>query len=505
MRRRVLVACVFAPGLSVAGCGTGSTKLATAMPESGDCVLVPRPAVAADTITISLSDNVLLEHAPIPHNLGERFLYRHLFGTLITLDCNGRPLPDLARSWRSGNRGQRWELTLSDDAQFWDGTRLTADHVVNSWRENTDVQRLGVLPESVSVKGDRVVSVGFRRSYQAVPPVLADPAAAVFRHTRERPGIQGAGVRAFDVSVSSEMISVSPAGHDRSQPTLHFRTVVQLQQRDMIDRGIDLLLTDDTQVLEYAATRVDYVSVPLPWNRTYVVAAPGPVTQYVTHDSAAVDEPSIGHLGVDARQALARDAVRSEARAAEPPFWWEDLSHCQVSAENGFSYPSRSGRAGRPTGETDRSLRVVYQRGDPVGRDLAERLVALSSAGASEDVLAVLRIRPSQAESIVSGDKRLLARELTRDGFVASLQAGSDQAYVFHLPSRPLSECVWADDFIAMTDWLVPSEVSAVSLSRIRFGRSLTPLVDTRSHLVVRGNRIGLSFGWDGTAILHYP
>jgi hypothetical protein len=502
--RRILLAGALVLTLFAVGCGARSTELSPSLPEQAECLLVPGPTLAADTIAISLADEVLLQRAPSPHNQGERFVYRHLFGTLIGLDCNGRPRPGLATSWRSSNGGRRWELTLNEDAQFWDGTRLTAAHVASSWRANSNLVQLGIVPESLSVQSEGVVAVDFRESHGTVPPVLAHPALAVLRRLPGTGDVQGTSTRSLDVVVSGGMISVSPVAGHRSQPTVQFRTVTRAQQRDMIDQGIDLLITGDPQVLDYAATRSEYLAVPLPWSRTHVVVAPGSVVQAVPHDSSLGDEPPIGRLDAATLQALARDAVRSEARAAQPPFWWDDLNHCEVSAASFYDSPThRRGRS--ETSESARSHRVVYQRGDAVGRDLAERLVALSVSPSRRDILAVLGTQPSDAEAVLRGEIRLLAMGLSPEAFVASLQSGADRAYVFPLPRRPYSVCAWMSNLIAATDWLVPAEPITPDQSSNRFRQSLAPLVDTRRHVVVRRNRIGLLLEWDGTAALRHP
>ena len=119
-------------------------------------------------------------------------------------------------------------------------------------------------------------------------------------------------------------------------------------QRDLLDAGVDLLVTDDPGAVAYAATRADFSSVPLPWDRTYVLLAPVPVRA-----PAPILED------------LARHAVRVEARPASPPFWWQD-STCGAGPPPGTASIVRSGSA------------IVFVQGDAIARDLADRLVALS-------------------------------------------------------------------------------------------------------------------------------
>jgi hypothetical protein len=74
--------------------------------------------------------------------------------------------------------------------------------------------------------------------------------------------------------------------------------------RDLLDHGVDLLLTRDPAALGYAATLPQFEILALAWQRTYVLLMPG-------------RSGAVASLSDDARQALAGDAVRGEARGAE--------------------------------------------------------------------------------------------------------------------------------------------------------------------------------------------
>src|SRR5256885_12402218 len=59
------------------------------------------------------------------------------------------------------------------------------------------------------------------------------------------------------------------------QPVVKITTVPASAARDALDGEAGGLLTDDPAALEYARTLPGYVDVPLEWNRTYVLLAPG--------------------------------------------------------------------------------------------------------------------------------------------------------------------------------------------------------------------------------------
>ena len=136
-------------------------------------------------------------------------------------------------------------------------------------------------------------------------------------------------------------------------PAIRF-VIANGDTRDLLDPGVDLLLTRDPATLEYAATLPQFRSVPLPWQRTRVLLAPG-------------RSRSAASLSEDARHVLANDAVRGEARGARAPFWWQMMTDCEVTPA-----PAREHSALVP--------RIVYDAGDGAARDLAERFVGLVRA-----------------------------------------------------------------------------------------------------------------------------
>jgi hypothetical protein len=199
--------------------------------------------------------------------------------------------------------------------------------------------------------------------------------------------------------------------------------------RDALDAGADLVVTRDPSVIDYAAGRAEFETFPLPWDRTYVlIERPG-----VEPLPASVSSDSI-------RRSLTQGAVRADAREAEPPFWWHNPCAIEVSMH-----------VRRPS-----TAQLGYPRTDPIARQLAERLIAL--AGDSLQL-------------------RVVGLEI--EGFSAATTLGSERAYVFALPYRPLTPCAEA------TFWT-------------RKGR-LVPLIDSRAHAIVRRGSPPLTVDWDGT------
>lgn len=315
-------------------------------------------------------------------------LSRQELETPIHLDCLGQPRPGLASTWAADSTGRIWTLTVGDAgglAQAWHGRPEAA----------AALRWAGV--QSVVPLDDRRLVVTFSARHGSAPGVFADPALGV---PREGP--------------------LTPA----------LRPVPFADPRDAMDRGADLILTADRTALDYAANRAGLVTVTLPWDRTYALLLPSGSTlgSIVGGDSASF------------RASLAAGAVQVEARAAEPPFWWES-SACPA------------GPITHPAGSI-RSSAVIYQRRDPVARALAERVVAMSE------------------------EPRAVTRAVDASELAARLRAGTDLAYLLALPKRSLVPCR------ETSGWPVGAETVA--------------LIDTRRRLILRTGLPPLEVGYDG-------
>jgi hypothetical protein len=240
---------------------------------------------------------------------------------LIRLDCTGAARPAAAESWTRDRSGRSWTLVLAGAA-----LHVSAGAAATEWRTRpeaaTTLRYAGVA--SVVPLDERRLVVTLNRPSDSVPQVFADP------------------------SLSLVTDSGTAAG-----TTFNLRLLTG-DARDALDAGIDVLPTDDTELLEYARARSDLVVHSLPWSRIYVlVVPPGQrgFEELIPADSASF------------RADLARDAVRVEARAAEGPFWWTNPGRCPGE---GATAPPTGLRATGPAWD------------DPVARAIAERLVALS-------------------------------------------------------------------------------------------------------------------------------
>ncbi|MGH7526236.1 MAG: hypothetical protein ACREMX_05995 [Gemmatimonadales bacterium] len=323
----------------------------------------PGPAEAVDACIVGgggTADPDTLFVAP------DSLLIRPDHETLIRLDCQGNVRPALASGWSSDSAGRSWTFVLGNDPGSSDTAAVRAADVASTWRSSqvaaSTLRWAGI--ESVTALDDRRLVVGLRDPHDSVPELFADPTLAV---SRDAPG---------------PVLAPAPgAGRD---------------PRDALDRGADLLRTDDPEIVEYARRRPDFVTVPLPWSRTYVLLLPA--------GSEGLDA-TVGSDSAGFRAALARDAVAGEARGAEPPFWWNEPPSCQTAASPSTGATGRAGAT------------IAYPRDDRIARGLAERIVALA------------KVPGTSALGLGSGE------------LSTSLRAGSARAFVVPLPRRSLLPC----------------------------------------------------------------
>jgi len=128
-----------------------------------------------------------------------------------------------------------------------------------------------------------------------------------------------------------------------------------------------------------------------------------------------------------------------------------------------------------------RSTRVLYRSGDRVARSLAERLVALASGSSpgTDSLLGALLPGLSQA------GQRATVAAMSSSAFAEALRAGDDLAYVLPLPIRVTAPCEEFATLRRAAPWLELAH--------------FIPLLDTRSTVLIRRDRVGLKVDGDGT------
>ena len=334
------------------------------------CLLSTGPAPArAPVVRIGLTEPVEPRHAPIPTNDAERLVFRHLYETPVRFDCEGKPMPELAEQWVKDDDGRRWTFRLRDGAQFWDGAPVTAQDVVFG---------RGGVGYTLRALETRVVTVMLAKQVNDLPPIVADPGLAIVKPAPDTSWPIGTGAYwATSATTTAQEIRAQNSRGD----TLVFRVASGGDARDLLDAGVDLLVTRDRALRDYAATLKDRVVVALPWDRTYV---------YVTPEAGGT---RFGGL---------EQSVRAEARSPEGGFWWLDLRPCGMGGTTS-SPPATAGQR-----------RILYARSDPTARELAGRLAALT---------------------------RAVATARTNDELQTAVAAGKDWGYIVALPRTTADPC----------------------------------------------------------------
>jgi hypothetical protein len=385
--------------LLVLGCSSQPTPSAVTPQQPDPCRLAAPSPDELDTFTVALLEPVdwrSSDHALSSANDSERLLFRNLFPNVIQLDCQGTVRPGLAEAW-SFDPNTGWTFTVREQ---------TADIVA-------------AILDSAVILDPRHVRLPVR-GRDSVPRFLADPALTAATGMAS-PGTEPGGI---------ELRAA------KGTP-VYFKFEAKNDPRDVLDRGADLVVTRDVALVEYVANRADLATFTLPWSRTYVLAETG------LNQGALTRELSGGSV----RTSLAKDAVRADARAAEPPYWWSEAEGCGSDS----TLPRRI-----------TSPRVVYRNDDGVARSLAERTVALAPATAGLHAVG------------------LDARE-----FATAVADGLERAYVIGLPRHSLAPCRDA--------------------SRLPSGARLVPLIDTRAYAIVRKGAPPLRVEWDGTLRIIEP
>ena len=437
-----------------------SSAPAAARAEAGsiDCALIAE--TGEPIATVAVSNPINPSNAPRPSNDSERLVFRQLYETLVRTDCHGRVSPGLAASWQLDPNGRTWIVTLRENARFSDGTPVTAADVQASWTDGTGGElRPSVtgLVQSVVVVSDRALAIVLRSQRVDVPLALAHTDLAI---TKPVAGSQWPlGTRSSRIATEGQPAAAGAATVitvDRDNlPTVRF-FVTAGDTRDLLDQGVDLLLTRDPATLEYAATLPQFRSVPLAWQRTRVLLAPG-------------RSRSAASLSDDARHVLADDAVRGEARGARGPFWWR-MTECEVSLA--------------PAGDHSALVpQIVYDASDGAARDLAERFVGLvraSGPAATAFLDALLPDRPGRTYQRAAG--------LTGESLARAERRGADAGYVTSVDSRPVDPCHALKALMDSAPWLDPE--------------TIVPLVETRLQAIVRRGRSGVTAEWDGGLVI---
>ncbi len=479
-----------AQAVLVLGCSGSHPRPEPPAVSASACVVAPkRPTSAPDAdhgdasrdVEVALRRAVNPSNAPAARDESERLVFRQLYETAIRIDCEGRARPGLAASWSHDRDGQRWWFTLRPGAHFWDETPVSAQAVARSWA-SSDATRRGrggePLIASVGVVSERELTV-----------LLSEPSTEAAMFASPALAVAGAGTYGgwplgsgpyrplMEPEASPGEVRVVAEDSARTPTSITFRHPENADARGALDRGVDVLVSEDPEVLAYARALPGFTTEPLPWSRTYVVAA-----------AEAAGRPR-GGIPSDALDRLARGAVRAAARPARPPFWWRD-ENCSDSETTRADATQPQDSAPSRTLSAGAASRIVYPAGDPVARAIAERLVGLAGLGSASP--------PWLSEAVPALDATSsppVAAELDPVSLAWATREGEALAFVIPVPRAPGGPCVSAS--LGEEDDVVRIALAPAS------GLRITPLLDVRSSVVIRSGIAGIGIDGDGTLVFH--
>lgn len=433
---------------------------------------------------VGLTDDVDASHAPGPTNDSERLLFRQVYDTLVRIDCDSTVHPALAASWQLDAARTAWIVTLRRDAHFADGTTVRARDVIASWTRGSSTLSPDVMRfvRSATALDDLTLSVVMQRTGpqgSPAPDALAQPALAVARFepgspwplgTRdarlEAPQLSGRGRSTIALVPSTLASAPDPTAPGSSAPRgsvgiVRFLVAPGGDARDLLDQGVDVLVTRDPAALAYANVLAQFDSLPLPWLRSYVFIA--------RHRASG------STLTPELRQAFADDAVAGEAQGASLD-WPEARDRCgpDTSIAGGIQASSPG---------TNAPERIAYDRSDPVAGSLAGRIVALTSARPSDGNRFLDALLPG------ARGRKLQPLPLRDTDLFAALTRADDTAFVIALDRS--TGCAGIAMLLERAPWLT--------------GSAVVPLVDTRQRALVRRGRAHMAIEWDGSLLLGGP
>jgi hypothetical protein len=326
------------------------------------------------------------------------------------------------------------------------------------------------------------ITISFEDPHAAPPRLLAHAAFAVRRQPQDAWPIGTGPYRVDSQTVNaaagpSTPLRLLPA-HADSGPVIELRTSAASDARDLVDAGVDVVHTSAPAAIAYAGTRPELAVHPLPWDRTYAILSSSRRPRTATRDDLA----ALGDL-------LARDAIRADARGARGNPWWRNPPGCRVGSPQGAVRTAALPR-----------LRIVYAREDTVARDLATRIVAVGTFGSQGSQEAALL--GVALPELITRSRVLPAVGLAPPELAVSLRAAFDRAYVVSVPSDPVATCVAVQELVDRAPFvgLEAARDSALRLPASSFNleEMLVPLVETRSHLIVRRGVIDVELGPNG-------
>lgn len=406
---------------------------------SPSCQLVTALSSSNEEITIGVDPDVLSGISSVSEIEPAILSIR---STLTVLDCESKLQPGAAVKWEKANEGRAWRFQLHKDLYPIDTTSLsvnalTARTLARHWEQN--IIRFDAL-EKIEAVSEYEIVFHLKEAQDSFPLFLISPY--------------------FSLAIK-----------DATHPGVVNRIDANADVRDMLedDSGMAGVITKDPDVIEYASSKSDWVTQPLPWDRTYVL-----VTK--SHVLSDIDRVPTFPQGISS--SFVHDVVKSEAQVFQAPAWWEQTAACSIS------FDTRESVVLNPF---DIKQNILYPAGDVTAKALSERLAALASG-------AISVAGSDSLSAIVPG-----MGSTSYDWSAVSIpsESGFNGVYIVSLPKQVFDPCLAMENLKSTMPWLF-DQVS---------GRPYTfiPLVDTRPALIVRKGVANFDMDGFGRLYVSHP
>lgn len=132
---------------ALAACGRSGDPPASAAPAG---IRVGTAHATEQSLSRTLDDYPRSLDPQLTTDIPSQRVLDDLFEGLVTLDQDGQPIPGVADSWRQSPDGRTWVFHLRADARWSDGSPVTADDFVYSWRREVDPRTAASYAQALS-------------------------------------------------------------------------------------------------------------------------------------------------------------------------------------------------------------------------------------------------------------------------------------------------------------------------------------------------------------------
>ncbi len=459
--------------IGCAGHGTRETGFRAGSDEP--CLLLAgEPAGGVRPVRIAMTDRVWAMDAPSPLNDSERLLFGTLYETLVTVDCLGRIEPGLAESWTVSDDWKTWTFKLREGAVFWDGEPVEPRLINAYWHASENPwsmkPRHWLGRDQIRGISDRTVEIRLEVGDPELLYLLSHPSFGIAGND-----MKPSATPKSEYPIGTGAWMIEPGSHvrhgklvcipNRKHPlgkdlagslVFDFRSIQDEAEPALLPPDIDLLITRERDVFQYAERSSDFTDQPLPFDLDYYLVA--------------VDRTkSVAALSADPELqcGLVRDVANTDAEeltSLYPPGTGDPIQ-TRLDLPGQHPYPPPMETLGK----------IAYPLFDDEARRIAERLSwkisALDSIGPVDSIATsrggpLAHVVPVRREKI--GESRRLNALLRQSPWLVRDREP---------PSSKMPQAT-------------PSQQIAIEL--------ITPLYTTRPHMVSRRGLTGITIDYHG-------